>query len=177
MLAGAPRVQSEQQRHRQVQRDLAYARRLQAAEVAGTQDAQACRDFEYALRLQLAENAAVAACLSPTGAAAAPACVGGRGSGAREAPGPADARREDDVVLLGDAGGLSGEGRDGDCDEDVCPDVHDMFRYFDEIYFGYVRARRAVRSPVQPRRTRADARGRARTRGARVCICTPICPQ
>jgi hypothetical protein len=119
-------------------------------EFAGPRDAQLCLDFEYARQLQLDEDAAAAACWSSRATIAAPECARGRGGGAWEAAGAAEiedwrqaavagrvASTEDDLVLLG----VEREGSEGDCDEDVCPDIHEMFRYFDEIYFGYVCAR------------------------------------
>ena len=116
----------------------------------GPRDAQLCLDFEYARQLQLEEDAAAAECWSLRAAIAAPECARGRVGGAWDAAEVADiedwrqaagagrvASTEDDLVLLG----VEREGSEGDCDEDVCPDIHEMFRYFDEIYFGYVLAR------------------------------------
>ena len=56
------------------------------------------------------------------------------------------------------------EVQDGDCDELVCPDVHEMFCYYDHIYFGCVREKERER----------ERNGKRKRKRESVCVCQRV---
>ena len=122
----------------QEHRDCEMARRLQAqdeAEASMTTE-QELQDAQLARLLQAEEDAAGGA-----DAVAREAGSQDHGAGACVAEAGGDGR-----ALRNKLGWMSGTLPDHrhDQDEDMCPDVHDMFRYYDDVYFGGVLTRNAV---------------------------------